>query len=147
MDRQARGVSSKPSSHWRADLFVGGAAAVAWGGMVIHNLADLPQLTATSRENTWPGAIWLLLAGLFAAVRRPRWPATLLWGWGWLNLIGGAISVLPLGLWPYHPEQSLRHYLFHALYALAQLPLLALAQSELRRRGAAVAVPSNPCGP
>jgi hypothetical protein len=138
MEEATRAVSSEPSSRRRVALGLGGATALAWGGMVIHNLADLPRLTATSPENTWPGALWLLLLGLGSALPRARWPVTLLWGWGLLNLVGGAVSVLPLRLWPYYPEQSLRHYLFHGLYAVAQLPLLVLAQAERRRRRAAV---------
>jgi hypothetical protein len=136
MDILARRLPSAPESRWRTVLYVGGAAALAWCGMVIHNLADLPRLTVTSRENTWPGVLWLLLFGLWVAIPRARWPAALLWAWGLLNLVGGAASVLPLPLWPYHPEQSLHHYLFHGVYALLQLPVLSLAQAERTRRGA-----------
>ena len=138
MIEATRSVSSDPHSPWRTALSLGGAAALAWGGMVIHNLADLPQLTATSPENSGPGALWLLLFALWATLPRTRWPTTLLWAWGLVNLVGGAISVLPLRWWPYSPDQSLRHYLFHGLYALAQVPLLALAQAERRRRRTAV---------
>jgi hypothetical protein len=131
-----RVLSSEPGSHRRSALPLAAGAALAWGGMFTHNLADLPRLTLTSPENVWPGVTWLLLFGLWAVLPRARWPAMLLWGWGLLNLIGGAASVLPLPLWPYHPEQSVRHYLFHALYALTQLPLLTLAHREWRGRAA-----------
>jgi len=102
--------------------------------MVIHNLADLPGLTLSSGENVWPGAVWLLLFALLVLVPRSPWPATLLFSWGLLNLVGGALSVLPLPFLPYHPEQTLRHYLFHFLYAGAQLPLLVVSRREQRRR-------------
>ncbi|HEV2124187.1 MAG TPA: alpha/beta fold hydrolase, partial [Chloroflexota bacterium] len=44
---------------------------------------------------------------------------------GVLQLIGGAIiSVLPLPFLPFEPDQSLHHYLSHAAFGLAQIPLL-----------------------
>src|SRR5262245_53661118 len=102
--------------------------------MVIHNLADLPGLTLSSGENVWPGAVWLLLFALLVLVPRSPWPATLLFSWGLLNLVGGALSVLPLPFLPYHPEQTLPHDFFHVLYAGAQLPLLVVSRREQRRR-------------
>jgi hypothetical protein len=45
--------------------------------------------------------------------------------WALLNLLGGAVlSVLALPFLPFLPEQSLRHYSFHLLYGLTQVPLL-----------------------
>jgi len=44
-----------------------------------------------------------------------------------MNLVGGALSVLPLPVLPFEPEQTLRHYSFHLLYAAAQIPLLVLS--------------------
>jgi hypothetical protein len=41
-----------------------------------------------------------------------------------INLIGALTSVLPLGAWPFDPEQSLEHYLSHAIWATAELPLM-----------------------
>jgi hypothetical protein len=74
-------------------------------------------------ETVGPTAVYLLLAA--------SW---LLLGWGWLHMIGGGLlSVLPVPLRPYHPEQSLRHYAFHALYAALQLPLLIVATRYQRR--------------
>jgi len=62
-----------------------------------------------------------------------RWPAILLLAWGALNLVGGVATVLPLPILAFHPSRSLRHYSFHALYAVAQLPLLWLAWMETGR--------------
>jgi hypothetical protein len=45
---------------------------------------------------------------------------------------GGILIVLPLAVLPFEPEQSLRHYSFHVLYALTQVPLLVVALRELR---------------
>lgn len=57
-----------------------------------------------------------LLVGWWIGPAR-RVAAWLLLGWAWLNLLGGAVlSVLPLGFLPFNPEQSPRHYAFHALW-------------------------------
>ena len=46
---------------------------------------------------------------------------------GVLQLIGGAIiSVLPLPFLPFAPDQSLHHYLSHAAFGLAQIPLIVV---------------------
>ncbi len=54
---------------------------------------------------------------------------------GILQLIGGAIlSVLPLPILPFVPEQSPDHYISHAVYGLAQLPLIVVALREVVAR-------------
>ena len=55
-----------------------------------------------------------------------------------MNLAGGALSVLPLSVLPFQPEQTVRHYSFHLLYAATQVPLLVVAYQL------AVATPSAP---
>jgi hypothetical protein len=111
---------------------VAGAAVVSWLGFFVHNLADLPAHALVGAETLAPTAVYLvLLAGLAAPLRRVA--VRLLLGWAWLHLLGGAVlSVLPLPVWPYQPEQTLRHYAFHALYGAAQLPLLIAATRHLR---------------
>ena len=111
-----------------------GAVALAWLGMYVHNVADLPNLTLLSPENVVPGAVWLVLLILWWAVPGSAWPTGLLLAWGTLNLVGGFATVLPLPILPFKPEQTLRHYLFHVLAALTELPLLALAWHALRAR-------------
>ena len=110
-----------------------GAVVVAWLGMYIHNVADLPNLAFSSSENALPGLVWLLLFGLWRAMPGRSWPAILLLAWGMLNLVGGFASVLPLPVLPFKPEQTLRHYVFHVLYALTQLPLIGIVRQELRQ--------------
>jgi hypothetical protein len=39
----------------------------------------------------------------------------------------GVLSVLPLPIWPFVPEQTMSHYLVHGVFFLTQLPLLLLA--------------------
>ncbi len=54
---------------------------------------------------------------------------------GWLNAIGGGLlSVLPLPLLPFQPDQSRYHYTFHGLYLASQLPLLFVLTQHLRQR-------------
>jgi len=109
-----------------------GAVALAWLGMYIHNVEDLPNLTLGSPENAGPGLVWLVLLGLWWAQRDRSWPAALLLGWAGLNLLGTFVTVLPLPVLPFKPEQSLRHYAFHVLNALALLPVLVLARRDRR---------------
>jgi len=110
-----------------------GTVALAWLGMYVHNVADLPNLTLSSSENLLPGLVWLLLLALWWAMPSRSWPPILMLVWGILNLVGGVATVLPLPVLSFKPEQSLRHYTFHLLYALAQLPLLGIVRHELRQ--------------
>lgn len=113
------------------------AIVVSWLGLFAHNLADLPARALLGAETIGPTAVYLLLgAGLPSPARRVA--GWLLLGWGWLHRVGGAVlSVLPVPLWPYRPEQTLRHYAFHALYGVAQIPLLVVATRQVRRRAGA----------
>lgn len=74
------------------------------------------------------------LAALVPAAALAAWwwlkPGRVLW-WvtvGWvllLNLaVGAVLSVLPLAIWPFVPEQTTSHYSAHAIYLLAQLPAI-----------------------
>ncbi len=121
--------SQRPRSSF---LSMAAVVLLAWAGMVVHNLADLP-ISLFSPENTLPGLVWLALLLLWGSLPFARWPAALLLAWGTLNLVGAILTVLPLSLLPFAPEQSLRHYLFHGLYAATQLPLLHHAQADWRR--------------
>jgi hypothetical protein len=69
----------------------------------------------------------LAYAGLIASYW--RWPrsrvvAALLVSWTVVNvLIGGVITALPVPFLPFAPEQTLSHYIAHAIYIAAGLPL------------------------
>ena len=52
-------------------------------------------------------------------------------------VIGGIVSVLPLSILLFVPEQSVTHYAAHVVYAVGQIPLLALGYRALRRPAAA----------
>ncbi len=62
--------------------------------------------------------------------------------WTTLNLGGGILTALHFPILPFEPEQTQAHYLAHAIYALAQVPLLWLlilartnARGGVTRRG------------
>lgn len=107
-------------------LLIGGFL-LSWLGFVVHNLADLPGQTLLSPETLFPTVVYAVLFALWFTPARKgaRW-ATLVWAL--LQLLGGAIlSVLPLGILPFDPAQTVWHYLFHLVYGVTQLPLLLLA--------------------
>ena len=102
------------------------ATVIAWLGLLVHNVADLPDQTLLSPETLWPS---LVTAALLAvdATGPVRLAGIGLFGWALLNLGGGALSVIPLPVLPFEPEQTLRHYSFHLLYAATQVPLLVVS--------------------
>lgn len=107
--------------------------ALSWFGEVLHNAIELPQLTLLSPENLFPGLVSVLLFLVWWRAPAKRAPAALLFTWGAIHLVFGAIlSVLPLPVLPFVPEQTTRHYLAHLLYGLAQLPLLFVMARSIR---------------
>jgi len=123
---------SHASTDPRAGTTVGASLALSWLGEFAHNRFELPQLTLLSPENSLPA---LVAVALFAAWwRRPgRVGTAVILAWGALHLVGGALlSVLPLPVWPFTPAQAPSHYGAHALYAVAQLPLLWVTAARFR---------------
>lgn len=110
------------------------ALALSWATMLGHNLYELP-ISPLAPESTGP----LVVAGVLLVVYwiRPR-SRVALWailGWALANLVvGGVITVLPLPILPFTPDQSLDHYLAHVYYAAGQVPLLVYSLAGLRRR-------------
>ena len=125
-----------PESRWIA--LVLGTTVVAWSGFILHNVADLPGQTLVSPESLYPTIVTVALLVLWL-VPATRTAATwALLAWSALHLVGGGIlSVLPIGLFPFDPEQSVRHYAFHGVYAATQVPLawVCIASLRSRRRG------------
>ena len=117
---------------------IAAAIAVSWLGEVAHNAISLPLATLLGPETIAPGAVSLALGLAYA--RRPGSRTVLagLIGWGSLNFAGGAIlSVLPLGIFGFVPDQTVQHYLAHTLYGAAQIPLIWLSWRALRTRDGA----------
>jgi hypothetical protein len=77
-------------------------------------------------EYSAPTLTWLALFLIWLLVPDARWPSNLLFVWGAISLAGAVITVLPLPILPFRPEQSLRHYGVHIIYAVTQLPILRL---------------------
>ena len=118
----AQQADRHPSARWP----VFAAAAISWLGFLVHNVADLPDQTFLSPETLWPSLITgALLVVYSAGLRRAAGIGLLIWAT--LNLVGGALSVLPLPMLPFEPEQTLRHYSFHLLYAATQIPLIVVS--------------------
>lgn len=129
--------TSAGATAWTADRrrigLLALALAVSWASMLFHNLRELP-LTTLDLENTGPLAVDVVL--LVVCWWRPRsrlvWTAVL--AWGLLNLVVGAVlTVLPLPVLPFAPEQTIDHYAVHAVYAIGQLPLVLVAGGALRK--------------
>jgi hypothetical protein len=111
------------------------ASVIAAAGLVAHNLLEFGPAFLLRPETVIPLAIFGLFALLAWARRASAIVHVLLLAWALLNLVGGGIlSVLPSGLFPFQPEQSLRHYAIHVIYGVAQIPLAVLAARALRRR-------------
>ena len=108
------------------------ALAISWGSMLAHNLYELP-LGLQDPENYGPLIVAAAIGVAYAAWPRSPVVAGAALGWGLLNLlIGGIVSVLPLAVLPFVPEQSLTHYGAHVVYTLGQVPLVVLSSRAFR---------------
>jgi hypothetical protein len=124
----------------RDGLWVAGVAvatALAWCGYFVHNVADLPGQTILSPESLYPSLAWIAALVLWLVPTTRTAGAWMLLAWAVINLVGGAISVLPLPILPFEPEQTVKHYAFHALYAATQLPLIGATAIWISRRARA----------
>lgn len=109
---------------------------LSWMGMIIHDRIELPGLPYSRPEYVIPSLIslGLLIAWRWDSRRRRAW-AWLLLGWASLHLVvGGLLSVLPLSIWPFSPEQSVGHYLSHVIYSVCQIPLIWKLTADLIRK-------------
>ena len=105
--------------------------------MLAHNLYELP-LSPIDLENSGPIAFAALLGVAYALRPDSKVVAAAAFGWGVLNLvIGGIVTVLPLSILPFVPEQSITHYAAHVVYAVGQIPLVVLGYRALRAPAAA----------
>lgn len=113
------------------DRLVLASVATAIAGLLVHNLAEFPVAILLAPETLFPVAITMAFG--WALLRRPSRAVFALAGtWALVVIVFGGGSVLPLGIWPFEPEQSVGHYLAHVVYAVSQLPLLWVACRGLR---------------
>jgi len=107
------------------------AIAVAWLGLWAHELYRVPSAFGLTVDGSLPLlaiAVALLAWRLLAAHMRA--PAVALLVYALINFVGGILSVLPLPFLPFVPEQTADHYLIHAMYAVCQIPMIAMAFSS-----------------
>ncbi len=105
---------------------------LSWLGMMIHNAQELPQLTLLHPEELYPTLAYIMLLLAYFFLPWKRISLVLLFGWAILHLVvGGILTVLPLPFLPFYPEQTVPHYLAHAIYSLAQLPLIVFLIRKL----------------
>jgi hypothetical protein len=108
------------------------ALTVSAASMLAHNLYELP-LSPIDLENSGPIAFAAILGVAYALRPDSRVVAAAALGWGVLNLVvGGIVSVLPLSILPFVPEQSVTHYAAHVVYAVGQVPLVVLGYRAVR---------------
>jgi len=115
-------------------------SAVAVGGLLVHNLIELGPAFLLSPETLLPVVLYAMLVVFAGRETSGIGVRVALVGWVLLNLVGGGVlSVLPLAILPFVPEQSGGHYASHLVYAVAQLPLLLVAVRAVRTGNAATA--------
>lgn len=112
----------QPAARWP----VYAAAAISWLGFLVHNVSDLPGQTPLSPETLWQSLITVALLAIYST-GQGRVAGICLATWATMNLMGGALSVMPLPVLPFELEQTLRHYSFHLLYAATEIPLLVVS--------------------
>lgn len=104
---------------------------LSWLGSYIHTTMEL-ALPIWRPENSIPAIVGLtLFLGWWRQPeQRRRWAWLLLaWTAGGHLILGALLSVIPLPIWPFTPEQSLAHYVSHLIYAVAQAPLILVLLS------------------
>jgi hypothetical protein len=118
--------------HSLRDLSIGSATLIAVAGMAIHNAVEFGPGFLLDPQTLIPVAIFAAL-GWACRGSRARTPMLmLLVAWAVLNLVvGGILSVLPLPIFPFAPEQSLRHLAAHVVYTLAEIPLVVVSVRAL----------------
>ena len=100
--------------------------------MLAHNLYELP-LSPIDPQNAGPIGFAAILGAAYAVRPGSKVIASVALGWGVLNLvIGGIVTVLPLSILPFVPEQSVTHYMAHVVYTVGQIPLVVLAYRAIR---------------
>lgn len=114
-------------------LTIAACSALAVGGMLAHNALELGPAFLLSPETLLPVAVYVVLTSWVRRASSGTGGRVALLAWALLNLVaGGIFSVLPLDLLPFVPEQSIGHYAAHAVYAVAQVPLVLVAVRVLR---------------
>lgn len=99
--------------------------AVAWLSLWVHELHRVPAMLGLTPDASLPLLVILvalLIWWLRAAHKRA--PSLALLIYALVNAVGGFLSVLPLPILPFVPEQTVDHYLVHVIYSGFQVPLI-----------------------
>lgn len=118
---------------------IGGAVLISALGMAIHTVREFGYAgildPATGMLPVVGAQVLIFLAYWLRPAAREA-AATALLFTGFFQLVGGAIiSVLPLPILPFQPEQSVGHYVSHVVLGIAQLPLIFLLMRRRSRFG------------
>ena len=111
--------------------------ALAWVGLWMHEFYRVPSALGLTLDASLP--LLVIAAALLVwwlRAENKRGPTLALLSYGLINAIGGFLSVLPLPILPFIPEQTLDHYLVHVWYALCQVPLIVVTGATLLARRA-----------
>lgn len=115
--------------------WIAAGLAVSWLGLWAHEVHRAPYRAGLTLDGSLP--MLAVLCGVLALGRAFPARCYLFVGaaaLGVLHMLGAALTVLPLRVLPFVPEQTPGHYLAHVIYATAQLPLLwSVARSGHRR--------------
>lgn len=101
-------------------------AALWWLSVWFHDYREFTGTHGFTPDSLAGGVILLcLLAPFWWSPHSRRWRIVLL-VFAAVWTVGEALSVLPLPIWPFAPDQSAGHYVTHAVVAAAQIPLIVL---------------------
>lgn len=102
------------------------AASGGWFGVMLHYAAHLPLTSLVNLQNllaALPLLLMLLILTFTPYKQAARLGLLLI---SMYHLSAAIFTVLPIENFTPPPEQTITHYGIHALYGLAQLPLLGL---------------------
>jgi hypothetical protein len=115
-------------------IHLGLAAAVAWLGAWFHDFREFAGTSGLMADTLAEILIIVAMMALVWRIPRSRWPRVVLLVFAALWMAGGTLSVLPLAIWPWVPDQSVSHYATHIITALVPIPLIIVLLRGMRRR-------------
>jgi hypothetical protein len=113
-------------------LWLALAGVLAWCGIWFHDFREFPGTGGVTPDSVAEGLVYAGLILLVARTQHTWLPHAVLLAISLLLTVGTAVSVLPLPVWPWVPDQSFAHYANHAVAATAQVPLIILAMLATR---------------
>ena len=93
--------------------------ALSWFGLVVHNFIE--RVDGSTAYMAVVGAMVYAVWWLVPARWLGDWILVLLAA---VHLLGAIVTIIPLAILPFVPEQSATHYASHVVYGSAQLPLV-----------------------